>query len=146
ETVPVDVPQADSPGLYYVDESGISKGAGGQFLVVSGRGLLVQQSPGSVLVWLTMLATGAPVAGANVTVVDADNGKQLLTGTTRADGTFQGDVPLQAQPHGPAQPPNLLVLSANGGDITVGGTADAFYGGGYVTAPGKYQLYAYTDR
>lgn len=142
----VSVPGTESTGIYYVDESAIGNGAQGQFLVVCDRGLLVQQSPTGVLVWLTALATGAPVAGAGVTVFDADTGHQLLAGTTRADGTLQGVLPLQPQPHGPAQPPNLLVVSGSGSEWTIGGTADAFYGGGYVAAPAAYQLYAYTDR
>jgi uncharacterized protein YfaS (alpha-2-macroglobulin family) len=142
----VSVPGVASPGIYYVDESSIGDGVTGQFLVVSDRGVLVQQSPVGALVWLTTLATGAPVAGADLTIVDADTGKQLLTGTTGTDGVFQGAVPLQAQPRGQAQPPGLLVFSGSGNDLAVGGTADGFSGGGYVSAAGRYSLYAYTDR
>lgn len=142
----VDVPGADSPGIYYVDESGVGKGAGGQFFIISNRGLLVEQSPTGVLVWLTNLVDGAPIAGASLSIVDADTGHPLLTGTTGTDGTFQGALPLQAQPHGPPQPPNLLVLSGSGADMAIGGTADGFFGGGYVTAPNTFRFYAYTDR
>jgi uncharacterized protein YfaS (alpha-2-macroglobulin family) len=142
----VSVPGADSTGIYYVDESAIGDNAEGQFLVVSDRGLLVQQSPTGVLVWLTTLAGGTPLAGASVTVVDANSGQRLLSGTTGADGAFQGALALQPQPHGPAQPPNLLAISGSGSELTIGGNADAFFGGGYVAAPAAYQLYAYTDR
>jgi uncharacterized protein YfaS (alpha-2-macroglobulin family) len=52
---------------------------------VTNLGITVKDSPQNTLVFVTRLDTGAPVAGANVAIVEMDN-STLWRGTTGADG------------------------------------------------------------
>ena len=56
---------------------------------VTNLGITVKDSPQNTLVFVTRLDTGAPVAGAKVSIVNRDN-SVLWTGTTGADGIAIG--------------------------------------------------------
>lgn len=144
----VGVPGADAPGIYFVDESAAGPDLHGQFLVVSARGVLVKQTPDSMLAWVTSLADGKPVAGVPVQVFDAESGAPLLSATSDANGVAEGQVAPKpsTEPGQPPRPPALLVLAGSGDGPTVGGTGDPFFLDGFTFTPGAYRAYAYTDR
>ncbi len=63
-------------------------------LQVTDLGITAKQAPSSFLVWVTSLATAAPVAGAKVSVVSSTN-QTVFQGLTDARGlvAFDGEVP-----------------------------------------------------
>lgn len=65
---------------------------------VTDMGVLIKTGTSSGLVWVTSLATGAPVGDAKVTVYDP-KGKQVFSGTTSADGIVKipGSAVLEQQ-------------------------------------------------
>ncbi len=65
---------------------------------VTDMGVLIKAGTSSGLVWVTSLATGAPVGGAKVTVY-SPQGKQVFEGTTTAEGLIKipGSALLKAQ-------------------------------------------------
>lgn len=143
----VEVAGTENAGVYYIRESAPgSDSLSGQFLVVSGRGVLVKQSWTSAFVWVTSLASGKPVVGVPVTIFDATDGIQLGTGATADDGTFEASVGTRPRPDGPPGPPELIVVSGSGTDLGVGGTMTDFYTAGFVGAHNDYRIYAYTER
>lgn len=66
---------------------------------VTDLGVLIKSGPSSGLVWVTSLATGAPVAAAKVTLY-TPQGKAVFTGATDASGLLRtpGSAQLLAQP------------------------------------------------
>jgi uncharacterized protein YfaS (alpha-2-macroglobulin family) len=140
----VSVPQTDKPGLYYVDERAAGRDQSGQLLIVSSRGALLKRSPTGVLVWITKLTDGTPVAGLPVQVLDA-KGQHVAEGTTSDDGVFAGNVP--APTAGDQYDlPELLVFAGTGDDLTVAGTSYDFYASGYTFRTSPMRVYTQTDR
>lgn len=79
-----------APGFYALDAS--AAGVTGRTrlaLEVTHTNLLVKRGADSALVWAADLASGQPVAGAAVTLLDA-GGRQLASGATGQDGVFEG--------------------------------------------------------
>lgn len=70
------------------------------WLQVTQLGVSVSRDHSSVLALVTALKTGAPVAGADVRLIDP-TGKVLASGKTAADGTWKTPAPTEAE--GPLQ-------------------------------------------
>jgi len=99
---------------------------------VTDMGVLIKTGTSSGIVWVTSLATGAPIAGAKVTVFNPA-GKQVYADTTTADGLIKipGSALLKAQK--PKQDPEandyedwdsyrsqrLIAVVENGKDLAV---------------------------
>jgi uncharacterized protein YfaS (alpha-2-macroglobulin family) len=89
----------------------------------------VKVGPKKSAVWVTRLSSGAPVAGADVTLYD-ETGAQKWKGTTGADGVADvpGTVELKVNTMEYAwEYPKLVVLAQKDGDLA--GTADTWASG-----------------
>ncbi len=99
--------RAGARGVYLADVTspavvpdGSWRNRGRRALVnVTDLGVMIKAGPASGLVWVTSLATGLPVAGAQVTVY-TPQGKAVHTATTDRDGLIRtpGSAALLAQP------------------------------------------------
>ncbi|MCZ7546228.1 MAG: Ig-like domain-containing protein [Anaerolineae bacterium] len=85
------------PGLYYLQLSAPETVArdyipSRQLLILATVNLTLKVSTDRAFVWVTDLERGAPVANVPVTLYD-ENGRELLSGNTNADGVLEGAIP-----------------------------------------------------
>ncbi len=95
---------------------------------VTNLGVTVKDSPQNTLIFVTRLDTAAPVAGANVSIINRDNSLHW-SGTTGADGVVTGPgIPFRERryrgedDYAEWQKPNFVVLAEKDGDIAYVGS------------------------
>lgn len=103
-----------SPGFYYLTMSSpdiVDKAFSTQriTLVVTRANLVVKYGPKDILVWATDLMGGQPIASLPLSVYDG-SGKAVLSGTTDAQGVWQGTLSENRDPWG------MLMVVAGSGD------------------------------
>lgn len=138
-------------GVYLLTAAGQPQSK--RVLLVSEANVTLKVGRDEALVWVTDLATGADVAGAEVTIFDAASEEDpspvvVATGTTDADGLWQGAVERTGQPWQP-----LVVVVSRAGRFA-GATATEWLTGiepwsfdlPFDTYPTRYAAGVYTDR
>ncbi|MCO6449232.1 MAG: Ig-like domain-containing protein [Caldilineales bacterium] len=138
------------PGFYFlkVESPQISYG---QFesrprmlLAVSPYNVIVKRGRGEAMVWVTDLASGAPVSDLPVSILTFDN--EPVTGSTAADGTFTGAIPQSKEPW---RPTSALVGTNDQpgwGSTAQIGVSPWELGIPAEYATQQYRMHMYTDR
>ncbi len=110
------------PGLYCLELSatGLGSEASGvmrsvALLQSTDLGVTAKVSEGAVVAWVTRIGAPAPVAGAAVSVIDAD-GRPLASGVSDADGIVS--LPVDAATASGVSD-TIFVVAAQGGDASV---------------------------
>ncbi len=91
------------------------------FVQVTNLGITVKDSPQNTLVFVTRLDTGAPVAGAAVSIVQKDS-TTFWRGTTNADGVALAPASALRNPEAWYEPLAFLVMAEKDGDTAYTGS------------------------
>jgi len=141
-----------APGFYYLQVSAPESGLDRQLLMVSKTSLTLKRSDQEVLIWAVDQSTGKPVADLPLRVLGND-GAELATGKTGADGVYAGPAPSTAPTSVKGgSSPTLFVVARSATDVAAASTDWSTgiegWGFGFPTQLGNppYKVEVYTDR